>query len=124
MNLKTRYIRLLLKFRHAFNGLATAFKTQISFRIHIIIALLTYISGILLNLSLTEWALVNSAIMFVVVTELMNTAIEHICDFIHPNQSPKIKIIKDIAAGAVLVSVIDAIIIGGLVFIPEIMILF
>jgi diacylglycerol kinase len=124
MTLKTRYIRLLLKFRHAFRGLAIAFKTQISFRIHIIVALATYTLGFILCITLTQWALVNSAILFVIVTEMFNTVAERICDFIQPKQDNRIKIIKDISAGAVLISVINALVIGGLVYIPRIISLF
>ena len=63
----------------------------------------------------------EAAIIFVIVAELFNTVIEHICDFIQPNYSKKIKIIKDISAAAVLISVLNAIIIGCIVFIPHLM---
>lgn len=118
--IKIRYIRLLIKFRHAFRGLATTFKTQISFRIHMITAFIVYTLGFLFCITLTQWALINSAILFVVVTELLNTVAEHICDFIQPKQDRRIKVIKNIAAGAVLISVINALVLGGLIFIPKI----
>lgn len=124
MNLKTKYIKLLLKFRHATRGLIIAFKTQSSFRVHVIIAIIVYILGFVLALSLTQWTLINASILFVVVSELFNTAIEHICDFIHPKQHRIIKIIKDISAGAVLLAVVNAIIVGGLIFSQKIIALF
>ncbi len=115
-----KYIKLLLKFRYAINGIFIAYKTQKSFRIHIVTAIVVYIFGMLLSLNLSQWAFISTAVIFVVVSELFNTAIEHICDFIQPNYHKSIKIIKDISAAAVLIAVLNAIITGGIIFIPHI----
>jgi len=116
-----KFIKLFLKFRYAFNGLKSTFKMHSSFRIHIIVAILVYLFGILLHLDLVQWVFISTAIIFVIVSELFNTAIEHICDFIYPKHHKAIKIIKDISAAAVLISVLNAIIVGSIVFIPHIM---
>ncbi len=115
-----KYIKLLLKFRYAFNGLKTAFTIHSSFRIHILMAVIVYSFGFILNLNLTQWVFTSTAIIFVVVSELFNTAIEHICDFIHIKHHKDIKTIKDISAAAVLVAVLNAVITGGIIFIPHI----
>jgi len=112
--------KLLLKFRYAFNGLKSAFKMHSSFRTHIIFAILVYSFGILLHLDLVQWVFISTAIVFVIVSELFNTAIEHICDFIYPKHHKAIKVIKDISSAAVLIAVLNAIIVGCVVFIPHI----
>jgi len=53
------------------------------------------------------------------ITEILNTCIEKIMDFVHPEYHPKVKIIKDMAAAAVLIMAIVAVIVGGLIFIPK-----
>lgn len=115
-----KYIKLLLKFRYAFNGLRVAFVAHSSFRIHILTAIIVYLLGFILNLNLIQWVFISTAIIFVIVSELFNTAIEHICDFIHIKHHKDIKIIKDISAAAVLVAVLNAVITGGIIFIPHI----
>jgi diacylglycerol kinase len=120
MNMRRRVIKTLLKFRYAFNGLMVAFRTQSSFRIHAITAGIVILAGLLLHIGLVDWILVSTAIMFVIVTELLNTSIEHVCNYIQPRYHKIIKIIKDVAAGAVLVAVLNAVVVGCLVFIPAI----
>lgn len=115
-----KYIKLLLKFRYAINGIVIAFKTQKSFRIHIITAIIVYIFGMLLGLNLSQWTFISTAVIFVIVSELFNTTIEHICDYIQPKYHKSIKIIKDVSAAAVLIAVLNAIITGGIIFIPHI----
>lgn len=56
---------------------------------------------------------------FVLTAEAFNTAIEKICDFIHPELHPKIGKIKDIAAGGVLIAVLTAVVIGLIIFAPK-----
>lgn len=64
------------------------------------------------------------AISIVLVAEAMNTAIEKISDFIHPEYHDKIKVIKDIAAGAVGIAALISLIIGGIIYLPKIALLF
>jgi diacylglycerol kinase len=116
--------RLIAKFSHAFNGFVIAFRTQSSFRIHILIAAIVYTLAIALRLTVIDWILINSAIIFVLVAELFNTAIERLCDFLDKRPRKIIMIIKDISAAAVLISVLQAFIVGGYVFIPYLLRLF
>lgn len=118
-SLRRNHIKLLLKFRYAFRGIAVALKTQSSFRFHLIAAIVVYLFGFLSQLDLIQWVFINSSIIFVIVAELFNTSLERLCDFIHPKTNKMIEIIKDISAGAVLVSVLNAVITGIAILISE-----
>ncbi len=88
--------------------------------IHLAATIAVAIAGIFFRLSLTEWAITVLVIGGVWITEALNTAIERICDHVTPQQHPDIAHIKDIAAGAVLLSAITAVIVGLCIFIPHI----
>ena len=83
--------------------------------------LIVIILGIVLHVSAVEWAILTLCIGVVIALEIVNTAIEHIANFICPEHNLKIKIIKDLAAAAVLVGAVSALIIGLLIFTPKIM---
>ena len=67
-----------------------------------------------------EWLVVVLCITVVLTLEMINTAIEKLCDVVQPDYHPQIKIIKDIAAGAVLIAALGSIIIGAIIFVPKI----
>ncbi len=67
-----------------------------------------------------EWIAIVFAIGFVFVVEVINTVIENITDFISPDENFSIKKIKDMSAGAVLISAIIAVVIGLIVFLPKV----
>lgn len=102
-------------FRFAFAGLWYALRTQRNTRIHLIIAAAAIALGAWLNLSLTQWAVLTLTIGFVLVSEMLNTVAETLVDMISPDYHPLAKIIKDVAAGAVLLTTIVSVIIGLLV---------
>ena len=99
-------------FIYAFQGITHAFKTQHNLWIHLSIASVVIICGFIFNLSITRWCIILFAIGFVIVTELINTALEKIVDFISPEYNEKAGIIKDIGAVAVLISSLFAAITG------------
>lgn len=103
---------------YAWKGFKTAATSEHSIILQLIIALLMQLTGWYFNISPTAWILQTLAIGMVIATEMLNTAIEKIADFIHPEYHKKIKIIKDISAGAVFVAAITAIIIGLIIYIP------
>jgi len=105
-------------FRCAGRGIVIALREEPNLKIHFLATILVICLGLLFDISKVDWALLVMAIMTVIVTELLNTAIEGMCDHVTPEQHPMIKKIKDIAAGAVLVSAIGALFIGLIVFIP------
>lgn len=112
-------LKFIKGFGYAFSGIAYAFKTQLNFRFHIAALLTTAIAGWYFALSVNEWLWIVAASAIVLITELLNTAIEVLVDLVSPNFNPKAKIIKDVAAASVLISAIGAAIIGLVIFIPK-----
>lgn len=78
------------------------------------------ILGFFMQITTTEWLFQTLAIGLVMSVEGINTAVEKIADFIHPNYNEKIGFIKDIAAGAVFFAALTAIAIGLIIYIPKI----
>ncbi len=105
-------------FFYAFQGLGAAIKREDHMKIHFLAALLVIGAGVYVNISAIDWCMLAFAIAFVMVTELINTAIEKLCDMVMPAPHPVIKYIKDISAAAVLVACIAAVVAGSIVFWP------
>ncbi|KGO94993.1 diacylglycerol kinase family protein [Flavobacterium subsaxonicum] len=78
------------------------------------------IAGFYFDISATEWMLQILAIGLVMAIEGANTAVEKICDFIHPDFNPKIGFIKDIASGAVFFAAMAAVAIGAIIYWPKV----
>ena len=81
-------------------------------------------AGFYFNISATEWMLQTMAIGMVMAIEGANTAVEKICDFIHPEFHQKIGFIKDIASGAVFFAATAAIVVGAIIYYPKVALLF
>jgi len=111
-----------LKF--AFKGAWLLLTTEDSIKVQIFIAIMVTVLGIYFNISNTEWMLQFLAIGMVLVAEALNTAVEKIADFVHPDYHIKIGFIKDIAAGAPTFAGIISLIIAGFIYIPKINLLF
>ena len=111
---------IIKSFTYAFQGIKTTLKREPNFKIQMLIGLLAIIAGFVLNLSNIEWAILIVTIFMVLVFELINTTLETLVDLISPNYSEGAKIIKDVAAAAVLISSILSIIVGLLIFLPKI----
>lgn len=107
-------------FTYAITGIKSFFKTEHNAWIHALSSILVIITGIKLCINSTEWCSIIFAIGILFVTEILNTSIETLTDIISPNYNERAKIVKDLAAGAVLVASIIAVIIGLIVFIPYI----
>jgi diacylglycerol kinase len=112
---------LVASFRFAFEGIAHAFRTQRNFKIHAFITLAVLILGLLLQISLDQWAVLAVVVGLVFQTELTNTAVEAIVDRVSPEFHELAKIAKDCSAAAVLVTAIAAVIAGVLVFGPRLL---
>jgi diacylglycerol kinase (ATP) len=84
-----------------------------------IIGVLVTILGLLMDLNSTEWLFQILAIAIVIISESLNTAIEEIANFIHPNYHEKIGLIKDIAAGASFFAALFSICIGLIIYLPK-----
>lgn len=111
-------------FTFAWNGLKEVTRTERNFRIHLFITALVLTIGFLVELNWLEWCIVIFAIGLVLVTEVTNSAIEKMIDYLNPAINPSAKIIKDMAAGAVLIAAIIAALIGLIIFLPKIYMLF
>lgn len=102
----------------AFSGMFLVFRTQVNARIHLFAALVVVIPGLYFRVTSVEWCILILCICGVIGFEIMNTAIERLADEVSVTYNKKIGIVKDIAAGAVLVIAIGASAIGLLIFIP------
>jgi diacylglycerol kinase len=120
-NQKFSILQRLKSFGYAFNGLRILLKEEHNARIHLVAGVLVVIAGIALKISTVEWIVLIFAIGFVIMTEIINSSIENIADFISPEKHEKIKKIKDLAAAGVLISAVTALIIGLIIFLPKIL---
>lgn len=110
--------RLLTSFKFALEGLIYAFKTQRNLQIHITIGFLVILVAFLLKVSLPEIIILLLTITLVIVCEIVNTAIELSLDVINGEKyHPLVKIIKDVVAASVLLSSINAVIVGSIIFV-------
>ena len=105
-------------FKYAAEGILFVAISQANFRVHLVSGLLVTILGLLLGITKAEWLIVIFLITFVLVLEMINTIFEVVVDHLWQEEHPRAKIIKDVAAGAVLVSSIGALIIGLIIFLP------
>jgi diacylglycerol kinase len=114
-------VKILKSFSYASSGLIFCFKTQQNFRINLLAAIIAVIAGICLHINQLQWIAVTICISAVLAAELMNTAVEKICGHVNPSYHPQIKIIKDMAAGAVLIIALMSMVTGLLIFIPALL---
>ena len=109
---------LIKSFEYAFSGIFRSLVKERNFQIHLIITFLVVIAGFYFRIEKMEWVSLLLMIAFVLSLEAINSCIERICDFISPEYNEKIKTIKDVSAGFVLIAAIIAVVIGCIVFIP------
>ncbi len=113
-----------ISFKHAWDGLTAAFRTQPNYRIHGFFSLMALIGAWYFTISYAELLIILVLITVGIAFETVNTAIEETCDAIDETIRPDIKIAKDSAAGAMLVIAIGSVIIAGIIFVPRIIALF
>ncbi len=112
--------RTFRKFSYAVRGFVLSLKEEKSLVVHSIFGIITLIVSAILQLSPIKWAIIIFLIGLVISSELMNTAIENVVDMVSFKFNFNAKKIKDVSAAATLVLAITAIIIGLLIFIPQI----
>jgi diacylglycerol kinase (ATP) len=105
---------------YAVKGAAKLITTEHSVMVQFSIGILVTIAGFYFEITRTEWLFQTLAIGFVMSIEGLNTAVEKMADFVHPNYHERIGFIKDIAAGAVFFAGITSIIIGLIIYMPRI----
>ncbi len=116
MTPRARRPSLLQSFNHATEGVIHALRTQRNLWIHFTIAVSVLIAALAFGVSEVELMLLLLAITFVLVAELVNTAIEAAVDVASTSFDPMAKLAKDMAAGAVLIAALNALAVGYLVF--------
>lgn len=106
-------------FGYSFSGLKTLFRSEHNMSVHLIATIFAITLAWLKTFNAERWAILIGIIAMVWMAEAFNTALERLCDIVHPEQHPIIKQIKDISAAAVLITAIAAVIIGLLLFLPH-----
>lgn len=107
---------LIDSFNYAVTGILMAMKTEKNLRIHYLTSIAVIIFSLFFDFSRLEFMILLFAVSLVIVTEMINTAIEKTIDMITKKYHPLAKIAKDISAGAVLISAINAVVVGYLLF--------
>lgn len=105
--------------KFAFQGAVKLIATEHSVMVQFSIGILLIAAGFYCQISANEWMFQTLAIGLVLGVESLNTAVEKIADFIHPQYHEKIGFIKDIAAGAVFFVAMTAIAIGLIIYLPK-----
>ena len=120
MNNDTRFsIHARLKsFQYAFEGVIQFFRTEHNAWLHLLATVVVFILAMVTGVSQTEAIAISIAIALVWITEMLNTCIEKIMDMLTKDYDARVKLIKDISAGAVLIAAIAALCIGMIIFIP------
>jgi diacylglycerol kinase len=107
-------------FSYAWSGIKSVLKNEHNTWIHLFLTVVAMVLGIVFKLVTAEWATLVIVTAMVWMAELFNTCIEKIMDFSSTDFHPQIKLIKDMAAAAVLIASIAALIVGIIIFIPKI----
>lgn len=112
--------KFLLGFVYAFQGLYTLIKTERNFKFHVFAFISISIAGFIFKIEKSEWLAVLIISSIILTAEALNSAIEKLCNHLHPEIHPAVKSVKDIAAGSVLISSLIAVLIAGIIFLPRI----
>lgn len=104
----------------ASEGIVYFFKTERNGRIQAVAGSLVITTGLVVGLSRVEWCIILTCIGLIISLEMVNTAIERVCEMLSKDYHPIVKIIKDVAAGAVWWSAIFSTVIGVIIFTPHI----
>jgi undecaprenol kinase len=116
--------RFIISFGHAITGLSQFFRKEKNGQIQLVMAVFVVILGFVLHIEYMEWVAVLLCIGGVLTLEMVNSSIEQIMNLLHPDYSKKVKNIKDLSAGAVLLFSAIALIVGLMVFAPRLIELF
>ena len=116
--------KLLRSFGYALKGIGYAAATQLNFRIHLVATSIAVFMGYALNISINQWHWIILCIALVLIAELFNTAIEFLTDLVSPDYNELAGRVKDVSAGAVLLTAVFALVTGAIIFIPKLQLLF
>lgn len=110
-----------VSFEHAFDGFVYTVKSQPNFRFHLLATICVVLMGIYFSISRTDWLILTFTINMVLVAEMVNTSIESVVDLVTTERRQDAKIAKDVASGLVLVSAVLAVVVGMIIFLPQIL---
>lgn len=113
------FLNRIKAIKYAAKGFWILITSEHSIIAQVSIAIIMAVIGFLMQISATEWLFQIMAFGFILVAESLNTAIEKMADFIHPEYHKQIGRIKDISAGAVFFAAIIAVIIGLIIYVPK-----
>lgn len=114
-------IKRAQSFKHAFRGIWVFVSTQHNVWIHAFVMCAVIVLGYIFSISSIEWIALIFSMGLVLCMEAVNTALEFDIDLTSPDYHPFARDTKDVAAGAVLLSVVVAVIVGLIIFVPKIM---
>tara|TARA_B100000768_G_scaffold180206_1_gene199576 strand:+ start:33 stop:413 length:381 start_codon:yes stop_codon:yes gene_type:complete len=124
-NLKDNFIiGRIRSIKFSFRGIWFLITTESSVKVQVFISFIIIFFGFYFQISATEWLIQTLIIGLVLVAESLNTGIEKLADFVHPEYHKKIGFIKDVSAGASGIAAIISLIIAGIIYIPKIALLF
>ncbi|MGG6230430.1 diacylglycerol kinase family protein [Tenacibaculum sp. SDUM215027] len=106
--------------KFALKGMWLLITTEDSIKAQLFFGLIATLLGFYFKISTTEWMIQTLIIGLILVAEALNTAIEKVADFIHPDYHKRIGFIKDIAAGAPAFAAVISLIIAGIIYLPKI----
>jgi undecaprenol kinase len=111
--------RMKNSFACAFKGLLFCLKRERNFRFHFAAAFYVLLAAVVTRLNAAEWMAILLCIAAVIGAELLNTAVEELCNTLHPGRSDGIGRVKDMTAGAVLLFALASAAVGGIIFFNE-----
>lgn len=114
--MRTHYRTFVKSLGYAIAGIHTAWKYEPNMRIHCLATIFAIGAGLYVQLSPLEWLSLSLTITLVIFAELMNTALEANVDLVTKEHRPEAKLAKDVAAGAVLVTSLNALIVAWILF--------
>ncbi|WP_316798211.1 diacylglycerol kinase family protein [Pedobacter frigidisoli] len=106
-------------FKYAFAGFWYFVKNDHNGRVHLFAAAVSIGLSWYLHISALEWIAILLVITLVIAAEIFNSSIERLADVVYAEHHPKIKVVKDLAAAAVLLMAFLAIIVGAIIFVPK-----
>ncbi len=121
MENKWKNKNFLVALKNSFNGIKIVFKSERNIKIQLILGVIAIILAFILKINLLKFSIIILTIFIVLITEFINTTVENIVDMYTLEYNEKAKIVKDVAASSVMLAAICSIIIGGLIFIPELL---
>lgn len=114
--------KLFSSFGYALDGIYLAVKLDQNVRFHLLSSVVVLILCFLLKISTVEFLFIILAIFFVLISEMVNTAIEEMTNLIYKEHHVSARIAKDVAAGAVLLSAVFAVIVACIILLPKIIV--